>query len=106
MNTLSIIVIALFAIGIFIGIKRCLHKDCVDIIEKHSYRVGILTYTTAQAAFARAKGYQNRLKIEPDIKMINCISGKETILTMAQLEMYALKEMKDEQDNPWQYYES
>lgn len=101
-----IIVLSLFAIGLFYGLKNCLHKDCVDIVENYSYKVGILTYATAVGALSRAKGYQNRLKIDPDIKMINCISGKETILTMAQLEMYALKEIKDEQNNPWQYYES
>ena len=113
MNTLSIIagvfIIALVGFIVYKLTKaliKMLTTNCVEIVENHSYKVGILTYATAGGALSRAKGYQNRLKIEPDIKMINCISGKETILTMAQLEMYALKEMKDEQNNPWQYYES
>ena len=73
MSTLSIIVIAvlvLFAFGLFIGVKNCLTKDCVDIVETPLYKVGITIYKTEFGAKKRCEYLYKKYGVDAQVTII------------------------------------
>lgn len=65
-----IIVVALFAIGLYYGVKNCLTKDCVEIVETPLYKVGITIYKTEYGAKTRCQALYKKYGVDAEVTII------------------------------------
>ena len=73
MSTLSIIIliiVALFAYGLYIEVRNCLTKNCVDIVETPLYKVGITIYKTEFGAKARCQYLYKKYGVDAEVTII------------------------------------